>query len=407
VNEALRLEVVKRRESQEEAEDANRQLTAALARLRDTQRTIVRDERLRAIGRLASGVAHNINNNLQVITGHCDILMGTSDGETERARVGEHLERIRLAASDGAEIVRRLRQFYGHREDRKLRAVDVNTVLEEVITLAEPRWKDQAQAQRVVISVERNLEPVPHILGERSTLREAFLNLLFNAVDAIHECGTIRVSTRSDGDKVEICVSDDGVGMSGEERDRCLEPFFSTKVVHGSGLGLPLVHGVVHDHGGALEIESELEQGTTVRIALPVALEGRIEPAVVEEAPAPRPLSILLVDDDEFVLEVLQLLLVRDGHRVATVGDGAAALELCATERFDLIITDMAMPGMSGDRLAGQLRREGVEAPVILLTGFGDRLKTSGERPPNIDLVVSKPIGPKELRQAVMSVRRG
>jgi len=218
------------------------------------------------------------------------------------------------------------------------------------------------------------------------------------------EGGTITVRARSEGAEVRLEVSDTGTGMSDEVRQRCLEPFFSTKGQHGTGLGLSLVHATVERHGGTLTVESEPGWGSMFSVRLPIRHESAAAGADVELQEALRPLHILLVDDDPLVRMSVVAQLNSQGHIVETAANGREGLDRFAAGRFDLIVTDRAMPEMGGDQLAATIERSAPDTSVIMLTGFGDLMGAKAEQPPGVDAVVSKPVTLDALTQAIRKV---
>ncbi|MBX3471019.1 MAG: PAS domain S-box protein [Planctomycetes bacterium] len=384
----------RRREAATALERSNRLLAEAGDRA-------ARDERLRALGQLASGIAHDFNNHLTPILGFTDLVL---DGDVllrEPTKARRYLALVKAAAQGAARVVTRLREFYRRRDEQERHeAVDPAAVLTSAMSLAEPKWRDEAGALGKAVRFEERLEARQAVLGNPEELRDAALNLLLNAVDALPPAGgTITLRTRDRGDHVALEVQDDGCGMSEEVRRRCLEPFFSTKGDRGTGLGLPQVWGIVSRHGGQVDIDSAPGRGTTVTLLLPAARQ-----AAAEEAPAEalgRPLAVLVVDDEEGPRGVLADALARDGHLVTLASSGAEALAALAGGRFDLLFTDRSMPDMSGDQVAAQARAAAPGLPIVMLTGFGP-LMDPAERPPGVDLVLSKPVSLAALRRAVV-----
>ncbi|HEX8489609.1 MAG TPA: response regulator, partial [Chthoniobacterales bacterium] len=209
------------------------------------------------------------------------------------------------------------------------------------------------------------------------------------------------LETSIDGDDAIVRVRDTGTGMTESVRQRCLEPFFSTKGERGTGLGLSMVYGIVERHRGKLEIESAAGQGTTFIIRLPQA-EISDAPAAASAAPRSQSsLNVLLVDDEPRVLEVVSAYLRFDGHSVATAATGREALEKFRRNQFDLVVLDRVMPEMSGDQTARFLKQVNPDIPVIMLTGFGALIEVSGSQPAAVDVVVSKPVTLDGLRQTI------
>ncbi|TLY56366.1 MAG: response regulator, partial [Gammaproteobacteria bacterium] len=288
---------------------------------------------------------------------------------------------------------------------------ECNRLIDQVVNLTRARWSDQAQQRGVFIQLKTELaENLPDIMGSEVEIRDALTNLIFNAVDAMPAGGTLTLRTRlvsSGGDitrQVQVEVADTGIGMDEETRRRCLEPFYTTKGERGTGLGLAMVYGMVQRHSAELEIESAVRRGTLVRLIFAVA-----DPIVPAASARPRPqqplsrLRILLVDDDPMLTKSLRDILEQDGH-VVTVADGGqkgidtftAALSHGPT--FSLVITDLGMPYVDGRRVAAAIKAVSPHTPVILLTGWGQRLVAENDIPAHVDRVLSKPPRLTEVR---------
>lgn len=283
--------------------------------------------------------------------------------------------------------------------------VDLRRCIDEVVALTQPRWKSEALGRGVTIRIETDVVDVPTILGDAPGIREMLGNLIFNAVDAMPEGGTIIVRARADGGDVRLEVRDTGTGMSDDVRQRCLEPFFSTKGQHGTGLGLSMVHATVEQHCGTLEIESQPGRGTTFIVRLPLhAREGAIRAPEDAAAPPSRELRVLVVEDEPMVRMGVVAQLSSQGHFVDTAANGREGLDKFMSGRFDLVVTDRAMPVMGGDELAASIERLAPDTPVIMLTGFGDLMEAKGEHPPGVDAVIGKPITLDALAGAIRQV---
>ncbi len=378
-------------------------LTAALADLNAAQQRVVEQERLRALGAMASGVAHDFNNALSIILGYGELVLGQCQN-CGAASAAAQMRTIITTAQDAAKIVRRLREFHRSADDDPERPVDLHTLVEQAIAITEPRWKTQAMGRGVAITTALDLEPVPPILGHAHELREVLTNLIFNAVDAMPAGGALTFTTRADGGSVLLSLADSGTGMSEEVRQRCLEPFFSTKGEGGSGLGLAMVYGIIQRHRGLVEIESQPGCGTTFLLRFPAAGDTAADGTASAACALDRPLRVLVVDDQEVIREIVELYLTSDAHAVTTAGDGEEALSVLDGEPYDLVITDQAMPGMNGEQLALAVKERHPGTRVILLTGFGGGI--DGDRPPGIDLIVGKPVSHDDLRRAIDTVMR-
>jgi signal transduction histidine kinase len=263
----------------EEAQESARRLQTVVDDLKTTQEELVRGETLRAIGQLASGMAHHLNNLFAVILGRSELLLGSAESAAAR----RSLDIIRRSAQDGADVTRRVQRFSRLHPLSEPVAVDLNQLALHVVELTRPRWQDEALAERRIdMTVEPG--PVPLVVGELAPLREALTNLILNAVDAMQEGGQATIRTWVEASRVRCAVTDTGIGMSDEVRRRAVQPFFTTKGPKSTGLGLSVAYGAVHRYGGQLEIDSELGRGTTVTISLPVAPE---HPAVETDLEGP------------------------------------------------------------------------------------------------------------------------
>lgn len=388
--------------------------------LHRSQRHIIEQERLNAVGKMASGLAHDFNNALVPISGYAEMLLEHPDILQDHAKAAKYLQLIMTGVEDAASVVSRLREFYRRREEGEMhRPLSLNQMVEQAVALTRPRWRDEALGSGRTILVETDLRQVPRILGSESELRELLTNLIFNAVDAMPEGGTIRVRTSlretAPGEDpraapaapdVLLEVSDTGTGMTEEVRRRCLEPFFSTKGERGTGLGLAMVYGIVKRHRGTMDIESAVGKGTTFIVRLPADTSQELEAQPRTHA-AVRPLHVLVVDDEPIARDVMSEYLTGDGHTVETAVNGRDGLEKFRGGRFDMVITDRAMPEVGGDQVAAAVKEASPATPVILLTGFGDLMNAAGEKPDGVDLVAKKPIRLAALREILAKVTEG
>jgi len=279
--------------------------------------------------------------------------------------------------------------------------VNINDLVSEVVALTQPKWKAEAEVRSVSVNVHTELQEVPQIAGNAANLREMLTNLIFNAVDAMPRGGTITIRTRRDKDHVVLDVIDTGTGMTDEVRRRCLEPFFTTKGQRGTGLGLSMVYGILQRHQSTLEIETEVGKGTTFVIRLPVQTAQLQFAPITQPLNVTQPLHVLVVDDETVVRKIVGEYLKMDGHIVEAANSGDDGLEKFRNSRFDLVLVDRAMPGMSGDQVAATIKDANPAVPVIMLTGFGAMMEAADEKPTGVDFIVGKPVTIKALRAAV------
>jgi signal transduction histidine kinase/CheY-like chemotaxis protein len=358
---------------------------------------LVQGETLRALGELASGAAHHLNNLLTIVVGRVQLLHRTVKDE----RVQRPLATVERAAKDGAEVVRRLQQFAGMRRTAQPRAVDLNQVVNEVIELTRDRWQDGADAAGLEIAIEPRLSALPTVDGDAAALRELLTNLVLNSVDAMPTGGRITIETRQERGHAFLSVTDTGFGMSDEVRLRAHEPFFTTKGVKSTGLGLSVSYGIARRHGGDVTIRSQEGRGTTVTVQLPLPAIGVAEPPP-RPAPPRRPMRILLVDDEPDVRLALAEMLTSEGHTVTPASSGDEALRrLDLDDHIELVLTDLVMPAMTGWEIAAAVKARRPAMPVGVITGWGDLPETVTGPRASVDFVITKPINLDELADAV------
>jgi len=401
---AQQTEMTERKRAQEQVVNANRQLQQALRDVEAAQTTIRRQERLRAVGELASGIAHDFNNALSMIVGFAELMLIDPSVLAAPDQAREKVRLIHSAAMGAGAVVSRLRELYRPREENvPFEAVQLNDVIAQAISLTQPRWRDQAQAAGRHIRVETDLKDVPTVDGVHSELREALSNLILNAVDAMPSGGALTISSRPEAAHIVVEVRDTGIGMSGEVRGRIFEPFFTTKGESGTGLGLALVYGIVDRHAGEIDVASTEGNGTTFTIRLPIGAVGA-KPEPPPAPPARRTLRVLLAEDEPSLRRILASYLQIDGHETILAPDGRQALDVFDPSTIDLVITDRAMPEMNGDQLAAEVRQRAPSTPIIMLTGLGGLMQDLKERPFGVDLVVAKPVTLATFRAAIATV---
>jgi CheY-like chemotaxis protein len=381
----------------------------------------MQQERLRALGQMASGIAHDINNAISPVTLYTEALLEQETTLSPRAR--NYLETIQRAIDDVAQTVSRMKEFYRQREPQlSLAPVRLNELVPQVIDLTRARWSDMPQQLGCVIQLVTELAPeLPVIMGVASEIREALINLIFNAVDAMPEGGTLSIRTAvreagTDGVSVRhvlVAVGDTGAGMDEDTQCRCLEPFFTTKGERGTGLGLAMVYGVVQRHSADIEIMSTPGAGTVMQMAFPT-YENVVErdDERTSRYSLPSRLRILIVDDDPLLLKSLCDTLETDGHKIFAANGGQAGIDafntaLGTSEGFDIVITDLGMPNVDGRKVASAIKKACAATPVIMLTGWGQRLVESGDVPEHVNCMLSKPPKLRELREALARCSMG
>lgn len=378
--------------------------------LRSAQEQLSRAERLRALGELASGVAHDFNNLLASILGHTQLLLA----EQPDPASAEGLRVLERAALDGAATVRRLQSFAQTSKALPAEAVRLGGVVAESLAITRPQWRDRPQSRGVQIKVVREIAEIPPFAGDAAALREVVMNLVLNAVDAMPRGGVLRLRAELLSAELSplgeqtarLVVEDTGVGMGEEVRRRAFEPFFTTKGATGTGMGLPMAYGIVQRHQGTIDVESEPGRGTRFEILLPARPAGAERGAMREADGEGRlRLRVRVVDDDEGVRRVIARQLGRIGHAVDEASSAEAALQLLARGSYDVLCTDLGMPGMSGWELVAAAKERQGQLAVVLVTGWGDQIDAAEARARGVDAVVAKPFEGARLRQVIDEVR--
>jgi signal transduction histidine kinase len=397
-------------------------LEQAYEEMRRTQQAVMQQERLRALGQLAAGIAHDINNALSPASLYVQSMLERDKSLSGTAR--QYLAVVNRAIEDVGRTVGRMRMFYRPREaEFLLSSLDLNRLLREVAELTRVKWNDTSHERGIVVDLRTDLAAnLPRVMGAENEIRDAFTNLVLNAVDAMPGGGTLALRSGPCGGgeavleacaekRVFVEIQDTGVGMSEDTRNRCLEPFFTTKGERGTGLGLAMVYGMAQRHRAELEIDSAPGKGTVVRLTFPAAQES--ETREVVDLPRPLPaLRILLVDDDPLLLKSLRNVLESEGHSVTTADGGQRGIDefLAARARgdsFPVVITDLGMPNVNGRAVAAAIKAAAPDAAVILLTGWGQRLSEERELPEHVNRVLGKPPCLAELRSTLAELAGG
>jgi signal transduction histidine kinase/CheY-like chemotaxis protein len=354
---------------------------------REERDRAARADKLRALGQLASGVAHDFNNSLAAILGRAQlILRRVKDEELLRS-----LGIIITAAEDAAATVRRIQTFARKPVATELEMLEVGDLLRDAMEFTRTRWQNEALAAGIEIDVMLNAEAQCFTRGNASELREVFVNLIVNAVDAMPNGGSLRLCCKPDRDRIRLRIADTGTGIKEEIRERIFEPFYTTKGVHGTGLGLAVSYGIIERHGGIISVKSQVGKGSTFNIDLPLVERHLETNDVTETVHLMKQLSILVIDDEEFVRETLGEIVSALGHEVETADSGRVALEKIATGHFDVVFTDLAMPEMDGWETTRAIRQLKPGIPVVLVTGYGATTEAPNGEPNLVNAIIGKP----------------
>ena len=376
---------------------------------KEIEEKLLQSEKLKSLGELAGGVAHDFNNVLAAILGRVQLLRMSIDAQTKKQErrksvynMKKGLEIIEKASLDCAETVRRIQEFSRRRTDDKyFKQVDVNELINNALEFTKVKWKDDAESKGLKYKIKNELSPLPLTAGSASEIREVLTNLINNAIDAMPQGGEIRIMTFKDNGHISIKIGDNGIGISKKMQDRIFDPFFTTKGVQSTGLGLSVSYGIINRHRGTIRVESVEGRGTTFTIQLPLsektAIKEKVKPMTREQKKA----SILVVEDEEDVQELLKDILSDFGHEVETVSRGSQGVEVFKRKTFDLVFTDLGMPGMSGWQVAEEVKKINKEIPVALITGWEIQLKDSELKKSGVDLVLAKPFKVKQVLELV------
>lgn len=380
-------------------------VTSILSIARDITEERVASERaaqadkLRALGQLASGVAHNFNNILAAILGHAQLIKREYPVEG----LAHRIDIIERAALDGAQTVKRIQAFGVQQNEGVNEAVDLNQLVQDSTTFTKARWCDEAQARGLKYDVELDLQTVPAVPGSGSELREVFVNIILNALDAMPQGGRLKIITETRSGLARVSFTDNGIGMTSSVCDHIFEPFFTTKGASGIGLGLAVSYSIIERHGGHIEANSNPGRGTTFTISLPIAESGH-KKVTRDRRVRTRRANVLVVDDDRRVCEALVGMLNSAGHRTDHAGSGPEALAMLERDQFDLVFTDLSMPEMDGWAVASEVRRRWPQVKVVMITGYAVPQETVDSNRELVSEVIFKPIRFDDLNSTLSNV---
>jgi two-component system cell cycle sensor histidine kinase/response regulator CckA len=348
---------------------------------------LLQTEKLRAVGEMASGVAHDFNNALAAILGNTQLLLYTTHDE----ELKETLKIIEKVAKDSSQTIRRLQDFTRKRVDQELFKVNINAIIKDSMEMTKPKWKDEPESRGIRIEMVSNLKEIPSVSGNASELREVITNMIFNAIEAMPEGGKIEICTFKKRRSVFIQISDSGIGIAEEAERKIFEPFFTTKPFTNTGLGLSMSYGIIKRFGGEIEVESKVGQGTTFTIILPIGGEEKEEAVSPQPTKKGREAHILVIDDDEFVRNVLSRTFAQANHQVTLAESGEKGIELFKKGKFDIVLTDLGMPGMSGWEVCRGIKEISPHTPIGMITGWGVEKNRNEVEEYGLDFFISKP----------------
>jgi PAS domain S-box-containing protein len=367
---------------------------------KEIEEKLIQTEKFKALGELAGGVAHDFNNILTAILGRVQLLMKslgslpTGEWTNSMVNLKQGLEVIESAGLDGSKILQRLQEFYRVRsDDKNFSLIDLNEIINHVLEFTKVKWKDEAELKGITYHIHKEFSPLPSIEGCAPELREVLVNLINNALDAMPKGGEITIKTLAQNSSITFIMQDSGIGIPKAIRTRIFDPFFTTKGKRSSGLGLSVSYGIIKRHRGDMTVESKEGQGTTFTIKIPVSKKSN--PTVKEEEQTDLTQSknahILIIEDEEAVRTILYDILTAHGHHVSAASHGKEGLQLFQEGEFDMVFTDLGMPGISGWQVAQGVKNINPQVPVAIITGWQIQMSESQVRARGVDTIINKP----------------
>ncbi len=373
--------------------------------LKEAQERLIQSERLRSLGVITSGIAHDFNNILGVILGRTQLLLR----KLKNSEAFDDLSIIEKSARKGSATIRRMQDYTRIRKDEAFIPLHLNDLFEEVIEMTKTRWKDDAETKGIQIEIEKSYGDIPLVSGDASELKDVMINVIFNSLDAMPRGGKLTIKTYSENIEnsqwVTVEIHDTGTGIAPEIQAKIFDPFFTTKNEHGTGLGMSTAYGIIQRHKGDIHFESHDHGGTTFYIRLMAALfVQQVLPEKPSDSPfdeKKRKLDILVVDDDEAARSTLAEMLETQAHHVISVSSGKEALNMIGSRHFDIVFTDLGMPGMSGWEVSQEIKKRSPATHIIMITGWGTQLDQQKASETGIRKILPKPVSCDEIIDAV------
>ena len=385
-----------------ELNKANRELRKEINERKQMEETLLQSEKLKSLGTITAGISHEFNNILNIISGNVQLLQ--MDYKDHSALM-DSLRIIEKSIKDGSSIADRMREFtHGDTDTMDFVSTDINKLLTQSVEFTMPRWKSMAQATGVNYNMNlEGMKNVSPIMCNPLEIEDVFINIINNGLDAMPDGGRLSFRTWSKNDTVFASITDTGRGMSEDVKKNVFDPFFTTKRPEGTGLGMSTSYSKVARQGGKIEVDSEEGKGSTFTLQFPITIEiaSPITTPKLKQETKGKKLSILVVDDEEEICNMLDDFLSRSGYKVKTVDSGAGAIELAKRENFDLVLCDMAMPDIFGYEVIKFLNKLKKRPKIGIVTGWGGKLKPMDDEEFKVDLIVKKPFDLSELRKHI------
>ena len=364
-------------------------------------------DKLNALELQSNGIAHEFNNILGIILGYLNILKLRLDAPNQQ--VSDTLRIIERAAKDGAEIVDKIQQFSKTKpENEGTISVDMFDVINEAVEFTMPRWKSEAQLKGIEYEVATNnlVASRYYVKCNPSELREVVVNIINNSIDAMPNGGKIEFSAKVDNGSVILSISDNGIGIKEDIKDKIFDPFFSTKDVKRSGLGMSVVHSIVKRYNGVISIDSRGGKGVTIYIKMPLCLAGLTKREKKKESGSDCKANILIIEDEEVILDMMKIILEKRGHKVFIAKDSSDGMKMYENNRYDVVLCDLAMPKVNGWKVAKHIKdfaaiKEMAKTPFVLITGYELDTDNLNYKKEGVDFILKKPLEFDELNKMI------
>ena len=366
------------------------------------EKALLQSEKLKSIGAITAGISHEFNNLLAIISGNIQLL--EEDYKDDKV-LADALRIIMKAADDGAEIAGNMLKFTKTSPDTKeFVSFDIRDLIRHSIDFTKPRWQNEALAGGIDYRIDtEGMGRVPSIMCNPAEIREVFINIINNALDAMPGGGKISFGTWSDNEIVFVNVTDDGDGISDNVKKNIFDPFFTTKGVEGTGLGMSIVYGIVTRHSGKIEVDGELGKGTAFTMQFPVTIKRRrvIKISAPEQKTNEKSLRILVIDDEESMRDILNQFLSKGGHDVKTTDNGVNVINMIEGERFDLVLCDIAMPNICGYDVVKSLNGLKKRPKIGIISGWSGSLASMADKGLTVDFFLKKPFKHEALAKYI------
>ncbi len=365
--------------------------------LKERMNQLIQTEKFKAVGKLISALMHDFNNFLSIIIGRAQLL----SVQTTDPNLCKHTEAIIKVSTQAADIIQRLNQFGMPIPEKEFRNIYLNQVVKEAIELTRPKWNEWAKLRGVKIRIVQELSQLPPVFGNPADLREVIINMILNSIDALPKGGIISFHTWQEEQSIYLSLKDNGIGMNEEVGKKLFDPFFSSKPEKGNGLGLTVAHSIILQHNGKITVESKEGKGTTFVIRVPVSkVKEKEERTAKIELPVEK-VNVLLIEDNEDLQGVLADMISAEGYEIKVANSGTEGISLLKVEKYDVIISDLGISGMTGWDFASEAKEINPKIPVILVNEWGDQILTKEAKDLGVELILSKPIKRENLKRAI------